>query len=122
MHKPLRTREDILDFAARHAPSNACARAIREGTVEIFPYLKGWRLNIESRLGGRWYLYICGNDGERCYRVTHATPTTPEPETSTGLRGHADGQDAHDDSRVQMDQDREESRQAEDDSVDENRD
>lgn len=119
MHKPLRSREDILDFAARHAPSNACARAIREDRVVITaPNNNGWHLAIVSKTGGKWFLHVTGNEVTRKYRVIHdRTAATPEPETSTGLCGHADGETPVHDRRVQVDQDREESRQVTDNEL-----
>lgn len=126
MHKPLRSREDILDFAARHAPSNACARAIRENRVSLdwicpIDSVIIWVLDITSRFGRVWRLQIRGDDSTREYRIEDVTPTpTPEPETSTRLRGHADGETPPYDRRVQVGKDREESRQVTDDDTDKN--
>lgn len=80
--KPLRTKEDILEFAAVHAPTKACASAIREGRVHYSPFSDqpAWMLCVESKNKRRWVLIVRCNEETRSYRVEHLD--SPADETS----------------------------------------
>ena len=69
--KPLRTRDDILEFAAAHAPSKACATAIKERRVIVAarPDVIGWFVHVESVRGREWRLLVRCNEETRNYSL-----------------------------------------------------
>lgn len=71
--KPLRHNEEVLEFAARHAPSEGCARAIRDGHALVFPVpeLKGWHVKVRSERGRTWKIGVYCNEEERKYEVKY---------------------------------------------------
>lgn len=68
----IETREDLLEYAAEHAPAKACARAIREGRASVLGGyrgiqprgLDGWVIRVDSRHGRTWFVGVL-EDRER---------------------------------------------------------
>lgn len=72
--KTFRTRQDLIDFAAANAPTNACERAIREqGRITVFGGIKspegfpGWLVDVE----GKWLIGIWINDAARKIQTSY---------------------------------------------------
>lgn len=82
---PITTREQLLNLAARNAPTNSCARKIREGRVRVWkvPNVAGWRGWVIATMPPNDHGHIIGigcDEDRRRYVVAYL-----ESFISTGL-------------------------------------
>ena len=97
--RPLRTRDELLELVAQHAPTKACATAMREdraivlggfNPVEDFP---GWVVRITSRRDREWIVAVECDEVAYKFKVLHLTtvPWANWAGRSTGLNPLIDG-------------------------------
>jgi hypothetical protein len=100
--RPIRTREELIDFAARRAPSAACATALKdmEGALVLGAHdpavagLPGWIIKVTSQHGRVWILAV-GMDADNQEYVCRQVDEIPDTYTGcvTGRPGIMNGDD-----------------------------
>lgn len=97
MLKPVRSKADLIALALPHAPSAACARALREGRVVCwgafaFTHSFGWVLEATGQKT-IWRLAVLANEAARQYtvKILSEIPWVGWSGTSQGLPNTTNG-------------------------------
>lgn len=97
--KPIRSRDELTALVARHAPTNACASAMREKRAVVlggfaapgtFPC---WIVRVESKRGTIWYVAVDVDEENYRMRIRYlgSVPWQNWIGSSTGSRPLIDG-------------------------------
>jgi hypothetical protein len=71
------TREDLTDVAARHAPTNACATAMRQQRAVVLGgfatpgTLPCWIVRVDSKRGKQWFIAVDCDEANVKYGVRY---------------------------------------------------
>lgn len=97
--KPINTKHDLIELAARNAPTKACAVVIgKDGATVLGGFTAaegypGWIVRVTSLTGREWLIGVWVDEPARKYRVTYPdqVPWAAWLGTGNGRRPLIDG-------------------------------
>lgn len=99
--RPIYSREELTDVVARHAPTKACATAMRENRATVLGGFKSpeclpcWIVRVKAKYGREWIIAVECDEQARRYsvKILDAVPWEHWIGSTSGRRPLIDGDD-----------------------------